>query len=75
MFLPGRPGEPGGPFEPCGPGGPANVCMEEEHVKNRYVHICAYCTLHARIEERKAAWALWINQVFIKKDSKELRYQ
>ena len=60
------------PCSPCLPGGPANVCMEEEHVKNICVHICASCTLHARIEERRAAWVLWINQVFIKKDSTEL---
>ena len=43
------------PCSPCLPGGPANVCMEEEHVKNIYVHtVCAYSILHARIEERRA---------------------
>ena len=41
------------PRKPCLPGGPANVCIEEEHVKNIYVHIYAYCKLHARIEERR----------------------
>ena len=57
------------PCKPCLPGGPAIVCMEEKHVKNIYIYICAYSTFHARIEQRRAfgrgilTWCPWITEV------------